>query len=173
MTRYLIDSNVLIQAKNFHYKIEFCDGFWDWISVAHENKLVYSIKKVKSELFEGKKDDPARMWAEEMPTTFFLEDEKDVPLMQHYGSVITAVNGSSKYLQTAKNVFSDYKRADAFLIAAGLRYNATIVTHEKGNPNQKNRVPIPDGAQLVGVDTLTIFELLEIHAQSPNFKFKR
>ncbi|MGH8560116.1 MAG: DUF4411 family protein [Methylococcales bacterium] len=26
-TRYLIDANVFIQAKNFHYRFEFCQAF--------------------------------------------------------------------------------------------------------------------------------------------------
>ncbi len=27
MTRYLLDSNVFIQAKNLHYRFEFCQAF--------------------------------------------------------------------------------------------------------------------------------------------------
>ena len=29
MTRYLLDANVLIQAKNLHYGFDFCPAFWD------------------------------------------------------------------------------------------------------------------------------------------------
>ena len=28
---YLLDSNVFIQAKNLHYGMDFCPGFWDWL----------------------------------------------------------------------------------------------------------------------------------------------
>lgn len=173
MVKYLIDSDVFIQAKNFHYNFDFCDGFWNWISEAHTHGLVGSIKKVKAELAKGNKDDPARMWADAMPASFFFEDEKEPGLMVSYGTVILTVAGANKFTQNAINEFSDYNRADAFLIAAAMHYNALIVTHEKGHPEQKRRVPLPDGAALVNVTTLTIFELLEKHAQSPNFSFKQ
>ena len=28
MTRYLLDANVFIQAKNLHYGFDFCPAFW-------------------------------------------------------------------------------------------------------------------------------------------------
>ena len=31
MTRYLLDANVFIQAKNLHYGFDFCPAFWDWL----------------------------------------------------------------------------------------------------------------------------------------------
>ena len=172
MVKFLLDSNIFIQAKNFHYKLEFCEGFWSWIEMAHTNGLVCSIKKVKAELALGKPGDPARLWADAMPPNFFLDDDQDGSLMTHYGKVISKISSSIHYTQAAKNEFAEYTRADAFLIAAALRHNAVVVTHEKGNPDQKKRVPIPDGGLLLGVQSLTIFELLEKHAHKPNFTFK-
>ena len=32
---YLVDSNVVIQAKNLYYGFDFCPAFWDWIDRAH------------------------------------------------------------------------------------------------------------------------------------------
>ena len=49
-TQYLIDSNVFIQAKNLHYRFEFCQGFWDWLIEAHQAGIIFSIQKVKKEL---------------------------------------------------------------------------------------------------------------------------
>ena len=31
MTRYLLDANVFIQAKNLHYGFDFFPAFWDWL----------------------------------------------------------------------------------------------------------------------------------------------
>lgn len=47
MTRYLLDSNVFIQAKNLHYRFEFCQTFWDLIIELHRRQIVFSIEKVK------------------------------------------------------------------------------------------------------------------------------
>ena len=33
MTRYLLDANVFIQAKNLHYGFDFCPAFWDFWSI--------------------------------------------------------------------------------------------------------------------------------------------
>jgi hypothetical protein len=30
VTRYLLDTNVFIQARNLHYGFDFCPAFWDW-----------------------------------------------------------------------------------------------------------------------------------------------
>lgn len=29
--RYLLDTNVFIQARNLHYGFDFCPAFWDWL----------------------------------------------------------------------------------------------------------------------------------------------
>jgi hypothetical protein len=31
MSRYLLDANVFIQAKNLHYGFDFCPAFWAWL----------------------------------------------------------------------------------------------------------------------------------------------
>ena len=61
--RYLFDSDVLINAKNFHYNPKFCPEFWDWIVAGHNAGLLFSIDKVRDELLNGKKDDPLYGWA--------------------------------------------------------------------------------------------------------------
>lgn len=76
-TRYLIDSNVFVQAKNFHYRFEFCQAFWQWLNDAHQAGLVYSIAKVRQELNDGNDDDPVRLWANDLPESFFIPDTKD------------------------------------------------------------------------------------------------
>jgi hypothetical protein len=48
--RYLIDANVFIQAKNFHYRFEFCAAFWQWLQDGYQADKIYSIDKVKKEL---------------------------------------------------------------------------------------------------------------------------
>ena len=32
MTRYLLDTNIFIQAKNLHYGFDFCPAFWEWLT---------------------------------------------------------------------------------------------------------------------------------------------
>lgn len=58
---YLLDANVLIQAKNTHYGFDFCPGFWDWIDAANRNQRVFGIEKVRDELLGGA--DELAQWA--------------------------------------------------------------------------------------------------------------
>lgn len=50
---YLIDSNVLIEAKNRHYGFDFCPAFWTWLVDSNLRCRVFSIERVKHELVKG------------------------------------------------------------------------------------------------------------------------
>lgn len=164
--RYLIDANVFIQGKNFHYSFIFCKGFWDWVEEAHQQGIVYSIQKVKAELLEGRRDDDARVWAEKMPSDFFLDDVKDPKVMAAYKEVMGWMNLDQHYSSLAKSVFSDSKKADAFLLAYAKAYGYTVVTQEISDPNKKKSIPIPDAATRIGnIKTIPIYELLSRHAK--------
>ncbi|SES92652.1 protein of unknown function [Thorsellia anophelis DSM 18579] len=58
--KYLIDSNIFIQSKNFEYRFEYCRIFWDLLVKLHEKGIVYSINAVKEELLQ--KDDDLSDW---------------------------------------------------------------------------------------------------------------
>ncbi|WP_024868344.1 DUF4411 family protein [Pseudoxanthomonas suwonensis] len=170
--KFIVDANVFVQGKNFHYNFDFCEGFWDWIRAGFDEGLIYSIRKVRSELVEGKQGDKARAWAEAMPPEFFLEDEDDSSVMAAYAEVMQWAAASTHYSERAKQEFAEVKRADAFLLAYAKRYGFVIVTQEQSKPEQKKRIPIPDAANSIGgiKPTLTIYELLRRHAK-PTFVF--
>ncbi len=50
---YLLDANVLIQAKNLHYGLDFCPAFWDWLVENNTAGRVFSIDKVADEIAAG------------------------------------------------------------------------------------------------------------------------
>ncbi len=45
MTRYLLDTNVFIEAKNRYYSFDICPAFWGWLAAASKTKTVASIKR--------------------------------------------------------------------------------------------------------------------------------
>ena len=65
MTRYLLDTNIFIQAKNLHYGFDFCPAFWKWLTDRNAGGRVASIDKVGDELQAGADDlsDWASAWA--------------------------------------------------------------------------------------------------------------
>jgi hypothetical protein len=169
--KYIVDANVFIQGKNFHYDFAFCMGFWDWIEAGHKAGVIFSIQKVRDELMQGKKGDLGREWASNMPDTFFLEDVADVAVMKAYGDAMNWAAADTHYNAAAKATFADAKRADAFLLAYARAYGHEIVTQEKSNPDKRREIPIPDAAiKLGGIRTITIYELLTTHAK-PTFVF--
>jgi len=168
---YLIDANVFVQAKNLHYRFEFCGGFWNWIEAAHDAGLVYSVAKVRAELIAGRKGDAARTWAEQLPGSFFLEDAGDPKVMAHYATLMAWATSGGQYTAAAINQFADDKNADAFIVAAARERGDFVVSHEKSIPAAKSRIPLPNAADAIGVKTMTIFDLLSKHAAS-TFVFK-
>ncbi len=58
---YLLDANVLIDASNRHYGMDFCPGYRDWLIHAANTGAVFSIDKVADEIRAG--NDKLSEWA--------------------------------------------------------------------------------------------------------------
>jgi Domain of unknown function (DUF4411) len=170
--KYLVDADVFITAKNFYYRFEFCDAFWQWLLDGHLAELVFSVNQVRNELVDGKKDDLVRKWMEnQMPESFFLPDKKDSATMKAYGQVMTWADSSNHYTRDAIDEFARGNKADAFLVAAAVAHGYRIVTQEKSNPQRKNKIMLPDAANSFGVKTTFVYDFLSQYATG-NFNFK-
>lgn len=55
--RYLLDTNIFINAKDNYYNPEIIPAFWQWILAGHQQGCFYSIDKVCAELKKGKEED--------------------------------------------------------------------------------------------------------------------
>lgn len=162
--RYLIDSDVLITAKNLHYNPSYCSAFWSWIQNAHQGGKVFSIDKVKNELLAGGRDDVLYEWAQGHSLTgFFLKSGVSAPQWARLANWANSPQKSFK--ETAKTKFLDAESADAWLIAYAAHHGGyTIVTNEISAPESKKSIKLPDAAAAVGVKTTTLFEVLSAHS---------
>lgn len=168
--RYLLDSDVLIAAKNLHYNPKFCGLFWAWINAAHNAERVYSIDKVKHELLAGGKEDVLYNWANNASlSNFFLKTNQSG---SQWSKLVTWANSADKsFKPAARAKFLDIDSADAWLIAYAAQHNDfVIVTNEVSSPFSKASIKLPDAAAHLGVRTTTVFELLGLHSQQ-NFTF--
>ena len=96
IVRYLLDSDVLIAAKNIHYKPGFCQAFWRWLDEGHTAQLVCSIDKVCDELLNGDADDHLVQWARSKEVAGFFLDTKG--LMGKFGEIANwALNRQPAY----------------------------------------------------------------------------
>ncbi|MCO5062498.1 MAG: DUF4411 family protein [Kiritimatiellae bacterium] len=149
---YLLDSDVFIQAKNLHYGLDFCPGFWDWLIQRNAANEVFSIEKVGDELAAG--GDELSDWADQRGPGFFLKP--DAALLPALGTVSTWVTGQ-RYDPAAVNTFLQV--ADYYLVAHALAHGYTVVTHEKAAPSTKI-IKIPNPCIALGVKVMTPFEML-------------
>lgn len=136
--RFLIDSNIFINSKNYAYRFEYCEMFWDFLLKLHKKGIVYSINAVKKELLA--KNDELSDWIKNtVPDTFF---EDEMSSIISYGTLMEWAQNQD-VLEKAKTDFANQSKADAFLIAHAMENNYTIVTNEIFSPGAKKRIMIP------------------------------
>ena len=150
---YLLDANVLIEAKNRYYAFDIAPGFWAWLDTAHQKSLACSIQAVRDELLAG--EDELAQWAGANAAFFRPIDQGTT---QHFAA-LTAWAQSGNFTQAALNEFTG-ANADYLLVAYAQEHQHTVVTHERSQPNSRKRVLIPDACMAMGVDTLDTFQML-------------
>ena len=149
---YLLDSDVLIRAKNDHYGFDFCPGFWAWLQLVNDEGLVHSVDAVYDELVAG--DDELAEWVKDHKSFFLPTTSAEV---QSVAAINRWANDSPDYTPNAKAEFS--RAADSFLIAHAAAGAHTVVTHERASDGRK-RIKIPNAALANGVEVVTPFQML-------------
>ena len=154
MTKFLIDTNSIVEAKDFFYAFDLCPGFWDALSRHHELGEVYSIDKVKRELIDG--NDILVRWAKAMPKDFFLPTAT-ADVATQYAAIVQWVQENYNR-QDAVSSFA--AKADGWLIAYAKVHGFKIVSEEKLNLGMKKRVANPNVCHQFGVPYCNVFEML-------------
>ena len=77
---YVLDTDVLIDAKNRHYGFDFMPGFWDWLVDKHAAGVLCSIADVKKEIDDG--NDELKEWAKNHSNLFVPLDSTVQPSLQ-------------------------------------------------------------------------------------------
>ncbi len=161
---FLLDANVLIEAKNLYYPIDRIPQFWAWILEQAEIGHIRIPTMVIEEIFRGHKNDELLQWVKANRIKLELSAEVDErnwsqTLTQGYGFPSTSV----------AEVLLFAERADPYLIAHALSdiKNIHVVTLEaaKSNltslPKPINR-KIPTICELLGIKYLDTFELIRV-----------
>ena len=150
---YLIDTDVLIRAKNLHYGFDLCPGFWDWLVAANGNGKVFSIEKVLDELRAG--DDDLAEWATAHRELFIAPSEQTIAALTQ----ATDWAMQQEFQPTAIDTF--LQGADCFLVAEALAQGFDVVTHEIPSDSVR-RVKIPNVCIGLGVKCLEPFQMLRL-----------
>lgn len=152
MTRYLLDANVFIQAKNLHYGFDFCPAFWEWLATQNATGIVASIEKVSDELVGG--GDALADWAHAQGKTFFLPpDDAVLPAL---GQVSAWATGQA-YEPAAIATFLQV--ADYWLVAHAKAHDCVVVTHEVPSDSVR-KIKIPNACIGLGITCMSPYEML-------------
>lgn len=158
MKRYLLDSNVFIQAHRMHYPFDVVPGFWEKLIDLADRGLIISIDKVRKEIIYKPSDpDVLGEWClNSLQNDFFASSEDCVG---EYGEIVNWVNSNSQYDQSAKDEFMATDLADSWLIAYAKRYDCILVTYEISAPGSKKKIKIPDPCRHFGISCITPIEM--------------
>jgi predicted nucleic acid-binding protein len=152
VTRYLLDTNIFIQARNLHYGFDFCPAFWDWLIAQSKAEVVSSIDKVADELVAG--DDDLADWAKARGAAFFRPP--DNPVVPALARVSAWANGQA-YERAAIAIFLQV--ADYWLVAHALAHNYTVVTHEVPSDSTR-KIKIPNACVGLTIPCISPYEML-------------
>lgn len=148
---YLLDANVFIAAKRFHYGFDFCPGFWEWLIKANLAQVIFCIDEVVKELNNSK--DELADWIEKHKKSFVIKDDGSLSVAYRAVSRWATEHG---YTDAAINEF--FQAADYHLVAHALAGKHAVVTYEATSTSQK-RIKIPDTCRGLGVRCIFPHEL--------------
>lgn len=157
---YILDSDVLITAKNRYYAFDICPGFWKSLIHHHREGRVFTIDRVRSELLAGRKTEDLAQWVtRELPGEFFLGvDTEEVTTV--YTNIMIWVQRHPQYFDYAKAKFAT--GADGWLVAYAKVHGAIVVTNEQRAPESKREVKLPDVCEQFGVTPEDTFSMLKV-----------
>lgn len=158
MVKFLVDANFFIQAHRDNYPFDVAVSFWSKINQLATEGRIFSIDKVKAEIYD--KNDLLEEWCKANLPEEFFEDSSDS--IAAYSKISTwAISKKSHYKETAINEFLDADEADAFILAHALsnKEKTVIVTHEKSQPDIKRKIKIPEVANHFGLKYLNTVEM--------------
>lgn len=154
---YLIDANVLINAKNTYYPFSLVPGFWSWVEQQAVEGRLYSIVQVRTELNKG--DDQLKNWIRLLPPSFWL---KDTPASAVALSELASWASSRNYSPTAIQTF--FQSADYRLAAQAKATGYTVVTNETSEPKRTREIKLPDACDGISAQAVNPFVWMQREA---------
>jgi hypothetical protein len=153
--KYVLDTNILIEASRRYYAFDLAPKFWCELKTFAESEDVMSIDRVKRELLAGQ--DELAIWADAEFKDAFKSTQTE-PVYKAFSDMVQWTVNQNRYLPKALSDFS--MAADGWVVAFALVNNLTVVTHERLDGNQRNRVVIPAVCDAFNVPYIQTFDML-------------
>lgn len=156
--RYLVDSDVLISAKNSYYAFDICPGFWTSLIDEFGRGNINSLDRIRQELMAGNDDDDLVTWVrDDVPPDFFLST-RDADVVAAYQAIMLWAQRNPQFVDAAKAKFAT--EADGWLVAHAQVHGLEVITNEQPRPDARNRILLPDVCNQFGVPVSNTFEML-------------
>lgn len=155
---YLIDSDVLITAKNRYYAFPICPGFWASLLHYHSLGSIHSIDRVRQELLNGSPDDDLVHWVSDSVPSEFFHSCGDSDVVDAFRDIMMWAQRHGRYTDAAKAKFAS--GADGWLVAYSRVNGTTVVTNEQPAPESKADIKLPDVCNEFSVEYDDTFSLL-------------
>lgn len=163
ISSYLIDTDVLVTAKNRYYAFSICPGFWDSLLHAYESGTVHSIDRVRDEVLKGRKDEDLVQWVRQRVPKDFFKASDDTAVIESYQKIILWSQQHDQYKDAAKTKFA--RGADGWLVAYCQVNGTCVVTNEESAPDSKKDIKLPDVCNAFNVrfeDTFAMLHKLNV-----------
>lgn len=150
MMRYILDSNVFVTPHRGFCPTDVGLSFWNRLKNLADNRIIFTIDKVKAELYEN--SDELKQWMQKhLPSHFFLRFESDLSIKKLTEIVIWA-KSNQFYTSRAIDKFTNVSKADIFLVAfaACAPEEWTIVSTEIPEPKKQGEIKLPDACRQFG-----------------------
>ena len=156
VTKYLLDTSVLIQASKRYYAHDLVSTFWDNLVDQSQAEIISSIDKVKAEI------DSRNTFLIDWANNKFrqLDSTANENTGRMYRNLITWSRSQQQYNENAKYEFADDGKADAWLVAHASVNQRVVVTEEVFNPYIKRKIPIPNVYMAFNVRYIDTFQML-------------
>lgn len=155
--RFVLDSNVLIDAHRRYYAFDIAPCFWRVLIEYAEKGHILSIDRVKHELINGGQEDALNKWAHSEFDRWFASTENE-EVVKAYRELMEWSFSEKQYYDYAKAEFAAI--ADSWVIAFAKAYNCIVVTLEQYSREARKRILIPNACRAMGVDYVNTFEML-------------
>ncbi len=155
--QFLLDANVLIEAKRRYYRFGICPGFWECLAWHNSQGTLLSLDRVKAELQRG--NDDLAEWADSVVPAGFFASTRHVGVENWFGEMVAWTQKQDQFFPQAKAEYA--AGADPWLSAYAKEKSLIVVTHETLAPGSRNRVKIPNVCQAFGVEWIDTFDMLE------------
>lgn len=153
-TLYLLDANVLIDAKRDYYPLDMVPEFWEWLVHMAQQGTIKVPQEVYDKLTDGNQDDLAN-WLKDNKSALLFDEEADAEIV----NMVTEQGYAPDLTESEVGMLNE----DPVLIAYALvdTEQRCVVTTEVSRPSRirANR-HIPDVCRDLDVSCCNTFTLL-------------